>query len=210
MVAPRVVDIATDFGAALIIDGNDITLQILFEEESVKLAAGICACAVFQPNGRTTFVIQINEQILRGTDFPLLCKNLRAVENILVLDTEGGFTRSDTIAVIGKRIGGIVVIRISVFIKATDFTEGVALKLSAFPRKQDIRAVGIGFANLNRIADCVILNAIDSAKERKLIAPRAVARWDSALEACACWGSQGDLLFRFPCFFVPAPPEGGT
>ena len=127
-----------------------------------------------------------------------------------MLDAEGGFTRANTIAVIGKRIGGIVVIRVAIFIKATNFTEGVALKLSAFPRKQDIRAIGIGFANLNRIADRVILNAIDSAKERKLIAPRAVARWDSALEACACWGSQGDLLFRFPCFFVPAPPEGGT
>ena len=111
-----------------------------------------------------------------------------------MLDTEGGFTRADTIAVIGKRIGGGIIVWITLFAKTIDLTIGVALKLSAFPRKQDIRAVGIGFANLNRIADCVILNAIDSAKERKLIAPRTNTVGNLLQSACPCPFLQGNLF----------------
>jgi len=126
-----------------------------------------------------------------------------------MLDTEGGFTRADTIAVIGKRIGGGIIVWITLFVKAIDLAIGVALKLSAFPRKQDIRAVGIGFANLNRIADCVILNAIDSAKESELVAPRTDAVGNLLQLACTCPFSQGNLFLDSPARATVPPDSGG-
>jgi len=61
----------------------------------------------------------------------------------------------------------------------------------------DIRVVVFSITDLERVADTVI-DDIGSVELRKLVAPRAVTRWDSALGGCGRWVSQGNL-FGFPC-----------
>ena len=101
-----------------------------------------------------------------------------------------GFTRSDAIFVVGIRVSISVEIQIVICVDTCSFTEYVACQLSAIPSELNITAVGFGIADLERVADTVV-NDICAVELRELIAPRAVTRVDSALEACTRCGFAG-------------------
>ena len=121
---------------------------------------------------------------------PLFCNDLRAVEDVLMYYAVDIFACSDTIFVVGIRIRVGIEIQIFIRVDTCSFTEYVACQLSAIPSELNITAVGFGIADLERVADTVV-NDICAVELRELIAPRAVTRVDSALEACTRCGFAG-------------------
>ena len=107
--------------------------------------------------------------------------------------TIDGFARADTVFVVSKRIRGGIQIRITVLVEAVHLGERVAFQLVSIPRQANFTAVVDRIADFQRVSDSVI-GDVSSVELRELIAPRAVPRGDSALEACPRRVSQGNLF----------------
>ena len=192
MVAPCVVGVGTYFSATCVIDRNDIPLQILFEEVQGEIEA--IRFPIFHANGRTACIVEINQQMLFCTDKPSLGNDLRTVEDVLMNNTVNSFTRSNAIFVVGIRVSISVKIQVVICIDTCSFTEYVACQLSAVPYQLNVTAIGFGIADLERISNTVI-DDIGSVELRELVAPRAVTRWDSALEACTRCVFAGESVY---------------
>ena len=104
------------------------------------------------------------------------------------------FTRSDAIFVVGIRVSISVEIQIVICVDTCSFTEYVALQFPAVPYQLNVTAIGFGIADLERVADTVV-NDICAVELRELVAPRAVTRWDSALEACTRCVFAGESVY---------------
>jgi len=78
MVAPGVVGVGQHLFAALSVDGNNIALQILLKIEGVKDIGGVAARSVLHTDGRTAFIIEIDQETIE----PRLADDLRAVQEL--------------------------------------------------------------------------------------------------------------------------------
>ena len=100
--SPCVVGIGRDFVSELIVDRNDIAMQILFKEIVQIRICRIRGCTVFQSDGRTLFIVQIDDSDLAcAATADDLRHNLAAVEQILVLDVIDRLARANPIGVVG-------------------------------------------------------------------------------------------------------------
>ena len=109
-ISPGVIRIRTDFLSGGIIDGYDISLQVLLEVVGVKRIRSIGLVSVLQPDGSAVLIIEVYKEVVRGLRAttalrrPCLGDDLGAVQRVVVDRTAICLDGSDAIGVIREGI----------------------------------------------------------------------------------------------------------
>ena len=98
VVAPSVVGVGQYFYTILVVNGDDVTLQVLLEVESVESISSVGSGSVLHSDGGSAFVIQVDQQIV----VPRLADDLGAVQRVDVLHVVDSFARSYSVGVVDK------------------------------------------------------------------------------------------------------------
>ena len=96
MVAPGVIGVGQNLGSAGIIYSDDIPLQILLEVEGIEGVCCIAGGSVLHPDGRATFVIQVDQQITA----PSFTNDLGAVQSVDMLNAIHRLAGTDSVGVV--------------------------------------------------------------------------------------------------------------
>ena len=99
-IAPCVVVIRADRGGiGRAVNANDIALQVLLEEVILIYAFCIAVRAILETDRRAILVVDVEHHLV----FPLLAKDLAAVENVRMLYAVDGLARADALVIIRIR-----------------------------------------------------------------------------------------------------------
>ena len=102
-IPPGVIRIRADFLAGSVIDGYDISLQVLLEVVGVKRIRSIGLVSVLQPDGSAVLIIEVYQKVVRGFRAttvlrrPCLGDDLGAVQRVVVDRTAICLDGSDAI-----------------------------------------------------------------------------------------------------------------
>ena len=102
-ISPGVIRIRTDFLSGGIIDGYDISLQVLLEVVGIKRIHSIGLVSVLQPDGSAVLIIEVYQEVVRGLRAttalrrPCLGDDLGAVQRVVVDRTAICLDGSDAI-----------------------------------------------------------------------------------------------------------------
>ena len=105
-IPPGVIRIRADFLSGGIIDGYDISLQVLLEVVGVKRIRSIGLVSVLQPDGSAVLIIEVYQEVVRGLRAttalrrPCLGDDLGAVQRVVVDRTAVCLDGSDAIGVL--------------------------------------------------------------------------------------------------------------
>ena len=95
-VTPSVVGIGADLITVCIVDRNNVALEVLLKVEGVEDVGGIALGSVLQPDGRSAFVIQVDNQVIS----PRLADDPGAVQSVDVVSPVHDLVGADTVGVV--------------------------------------------------------------------------------------------------------------
>ena len=96
-ISPCIVGVGTDLVAVLVVDGYDITEQILLEVEGMKIVGGVVVLTVLQTNRCSALVVEIHEH----SRAPCLADNPAAFQRVIVPRAVGIFGGADAVGGVG-------------------------------------------------------------------------------------------------------------
>ena len=99
-ISPGVIRIRTDFLSGGIIDGYDISLQVLLEVVGVKRIRSIGLVSVLQPDGSAVLVVQVYKTVYAE----LLRHDLAPIQQVAVLLTANRLGGPDPVCIVGKPV----------------------------------------------------------------------------------------------------------
>ena len=95
-IAPSIVIVGQNFRAVCIIKSNNIPLEIFLKVEGGKAVGGGTGVPILHSDGRTTFVIQVDQQIT----VPCLADDLGSVQGVDMLNAIHRLARADAVGVV--------------------------------------------------------------------------------------------------------------
>lgn len=99
-IPPGVIRIRTDFLSGGIIDGYDISLQVLLEVVGVKRPCRITGPVVLQTHGQAVLIVQVYKTVYAE----LLRHDLAPVQQVAVLLTANRLGGPDPVCIVGKPV----------------------------------------------------------------------------------------------------------
>ena len=99
-IPPGVIRIRTDFLAGSVIDGYDISLQVLLKEIVLELPGRHALRPVLHPDGRAVLVVQVYKTVYAE----LLRHDLAPVQQVAVLLTANRLGGQDPVCIVGKPV----------------------------------------------------------------------------------------------------------
>lgn len=99
-IPPGVIRIRTDFLAGSVIDGYDISLQVLLKEIVLELPGRHALRPVLHPDGRAVLVVQVYKTVYAE----LLRHDLAPVQQVAVLLTANRLGGPDPVCIVGKPV----------------------------------------------------------------------------------------------------------
>ena len=109
-IPPGAIRIRADFLAGSVIDGYDISLQVLLKEIVLELPGRHALRPVLQPDGSAVLIIEVYQEVVRGLRAttalrrPCLGDDLGAVQQVAVLLTANRLGGPDPVCIVGKPV----------------------------------------------------------------------------------------------------------
>ena len=109
-IPPGAIRIRADFLAGSVIDGYDISLQVLLKEIVLELPGRHALRPVLQPDGSAVLIIEVYKEVVRGLRAttalrrPCLGDDLGAVQQVAVLLTANRLGGPDPVCIVGKPV----------------------------------------------------------------------------------------------------------
>ena len=104
--APGIVGIGTDLLAACVVNSNNVALEILLKVEGVEHVGGVGFGSVLHPDGRSAFVIEIDQQVIT----PRFADDLCAVQGVNVVSPVHDLVGTDAVGVVFELQKGLAAV----------------------------------------------------------------------------------------------------